>query len=80
MWERRGTFKIRADLTRRWPETVQKIMAQCAILRCEYLAIYDWYEYHAISNHFQVTPDGAVIPEYVWELDPIANAVTAKLY
>jgi len=64
MKNRKGTFKITKALIDNNPDGVIKTLANVLVLRCEYIAIYDHFEYHGISKLFDETEEGQVIPEY----------------
>lgn len=64
MKNRRGKFKLSADIVRDGPEAVLQIMAHIIVTRCEYIWESDVFEYNAISNLFREVPIGEVTPTY----------------
>lgn len=42
----------------------QPIFAEVIIVRCEYMAAYNHYEYHCYSKHFRPIVEGYIFPEY----------------
>jgi hypothetical protein len=56
----------------------RRIMDHCLVIRCEYLAAWGEFEYHAISGFFREIDFGEVIPIYTWELGQGLGSLQAK--
>lgn len=64
-----GKFSIDVQTVRELPQTVQAIMGDCIIVRCEHLFPSDSFEYIAYSKMFEVVGKGSVINTYSIEID-----------
>jgi hypothetical protein len=63
---RLGIFSISMpciDITR---DAVRQVMGACIIVRAECLYAEDRILYTAISPHFDLLPEGEMIPQYEW--------------
>ena len=70
MNNRKGILKISKAFIDNAPESIMEIMAKLIVLRCEYLATYDVYEYHVISPLLDEVETGQIVPEYTLTIGP----------
>ena len=69
MNRRLGRFSIPRNFVFDFPEDTKKIMAECLILRCEFLVSSDCFEYEACCDLFDELPLGQVLPTYQFSID-----------
>lgn len=61
---RAGCFRIDDRLVHCNPSLALRILSTCLITRAEYMYCSRQFAYEAYSPHFDVLPDGVMIPEY----------------
>lgn len=62
-----GKFEISQAFLMDNPKDVIRSMEGVLVVRCEMMWMRRVFEYHAISPHFDVTPEGEIPPTYVCE-------------
>ena len=62
-----GSFEISQDALLNLPEDAFMMMEDVLVVRCEMMYLRRVFEYHAISPHFDLVPEGEIPPKYVCE-------------
>lgn len=64
--KRRGKFMVSSEFLESAPTELQQIMANCIVVRCEFLHAENAFLYHAYSEMFDEVEAGVVVPQYGW--------------
>lgn len=71
-----GRFVIPDMTLELWPDSVQAVMGECIVLAATHCRIEGLTLYTAVSAQFEVRPDQAPVPFYLWRLSgpkPVAE-------
>lgn len=74
-----GKLMIPAQLISQEPELMLRVMGECIVVRAEYLAMYNIFEYHVYSPLLPILDEGTVTPEYNVQFDIEADKITFTL-
>ena len=61
---RAGRFYVRSKLLDQQPDLWKALMREVCVFRCEEVWWARGFEYHALSDHFDVIEPGRMLPEY----------------
>jgi len=76
MQNRRGRFKVSAQLIHDAPDVMMQIMGKMVVVRCEHHFDTDSFEYVALSPFFREVPQYEVTPEYTITVTQTSCSVT----
>ena len=64
-----GKLIIPDQIVRSEPDIMMQVMGNLLVVRCEFMVMYNHFEYHAYSPKFRVLQEGEMTPEYLVSIE-----------
>lgn len=71
-----GKLVVPAKLVAQDPDLMMRVMAECIVVRAEYLAMFDLFEYQVYSPLIPILEEGRMTPEYNIQHDLVEDTIT----